>query len=296
MLRYRLDELIDPKRPALSIASINFPVCKETASIRNVLKMLMSDRGSRVAVVDSEGMFKGLVTDIDVLGYLGGDNRYNDYVTSKTEATYKKIKAKNIHGINSPIKKIMDIDVHTLKKNQSIRQALNIFKKTGQNALPIVNNSGKILGILSKRNLIEAMFTRFLKSPEKRSKELMIKNIMVKPMIIKEHFPINEVSQMMCMGGFRRFPVTEKGITTGMITVHDLLYFLNVNRNLENLKTEKRPIKHLVNKKIVSVESETSVNDAIKLMLAKKIGALPITEDDEIKGMVTFTDIIDTIK
>lgn len=288
MLHYRL---VDPKKPALSMVSKNFLVCKEATPIRKVFKMLVSDRGSRVAVVDNEGTFKGLVTDIDVLGYLGGDYRYNDYVTSKTKATYKG--RKNIYGINSPVKRITN-NVYTLNKNQSVEQALNMFKKTGQNALPILNKERKVLGVLSKRNLIETLYREAMKDSKKRG--LMIKDIMVKPMIVKEHFPINDVAKMMCMGDFRRFPVIEKGILKGVITAHDLLYFLNVNRSLENLKTEERPIKHLVNKRIVSIEPGKPVTDAIKIMLAKKIGALPVADEDELKGIVTFTDVIDTIK
>ncbi|MFH1444858.1 MAG: CBS domain-containing protein [Nanoarchaeota archaeon] len=285
---------MNPGKPAISIASKNFSVCMETAPIRTLIRMLIANRSRRVAVVDNNGEFKGFVTDLDVLGYLGGDEKYNSYVTNKMKETYKKTTERKKYGIDSSVKNIMNSNVHTLTVKQTVRQALDAFKKTGQDAFPILNKKRKVLGILSNRNLVEAVYKQASMRSSRGSK-LMIKHIMVKPMIVKEKFPINEVANMMCFGKFRRFPVTNNKILTGMVTAHDLLYFLSVNRGFEQLKTEKEAIKKIANRNVVSIGFEKPVRDAIKIMLAKKIGAIPVTDGEEIKGIVTFTDVLDII-
>ena len=274
MLNHRLEELIDPRKPALSIASRKFPVCNERTKIKTLLETLVKNNQKRAIVADSEGGFKGLINDLDLLGYLGD---FGSKTISK--------------ALNSQVKNIMKDNVHLLNKNQSVKDALITFKKTGQDVIPIINKDGKVLALLSKRNLVEVLF----KNPVRN--ELMIKHIMVKPMIVKEHFPINEVAKMMSSGNFRRFPLArDDGVIRGIVTVHDIFSFLGVNKSLRKLSNEKRPIKQIANKKVFAVKPETKVTKAVKIMLENKIGALPVVEGKTIKGIVTFTDVIDSIK
>jgi len=291
----RLEELVDPKKPAFAMASRDFPACTEGTSIKSLLKMMIEARSKHAAIVGSDGKFKGMVTDMDVLGYLGGDATYDGNAMPRGKCGRTARKAGSI--ALSPVRKITDNDVNTITTKTSIKEALEAFKKSGQGALPIVDNSGKIRGMLSKRNLIEAFYLKAPGGPVSKGKsKVMIKDVMVKPMIVKKNFPIGETARMMCMGKFRRFPVTENRIMTGIITVHDILYFLNESGDLEVLGKESGSIAKIANKNVVYAEPEMPISEAIKKMLAKKIGALPVVEDDELKGIVTFTDIVDTIR
>ncbi|HVN28165.1 MAG TPA: CBS domain-containing protein [Candidatus Binataceae bacterium] len=90
--------------------------------------------------------------------------------------------------------------------------------------------------------------------------------------------------EMMDAGGFRRLTVVQNGKVVGIITERDLREhggYLNSTR-------VSAAMKHPV----VSVESSTAVEDAARLMLAKKIGGMPVIDAGKLVGIVTTSDML----
>lgn len=73
----------------------------------------------------------------------------------------------------------------------------------------------------------------------------------------------------------------------GIVTYEDIAIALVIYENKPETK-----IKEIMSSPVISVKSDSSILDAIELMLAKKIHELPVIDDGKIKGIISSTDTI----
>jgi acetoin utilization protein AcuB len=114
--------------------------------------------------------------------------------------------------------------------------------------------------------------------------------------------PFQDALQMMRERRFRRLPVVDKnGKLIGIVAERDLLYaspspattlsVWEMNYLLSKLKIER-----LMTKDVITTRPDTTVEDAASLMVEKKIGGLPVVDDNhQPVGMITETDIFKTL-
>jgi acetoin utilization protein AcuB len=88
-------------------------------------------------------------------------------------------------------------------------------------------------------------------------------------------------------GHFRHLPVVRYGHLVGIVSDRDL----RVARMLE----EDPPVSRLGGSEVQTVEPGTPVEEASRLMLEYKIGALPVVRDGVLVGIVTETDLLRTL-
>jgi len=105
-------------------------------------------------------------------------------------------------------------DPVTLKPDQTIGEALDIMKKYSISGIPVINNIGKLVGILTNRDL------RF-----EPNKKLKIKNLMTAENLITA--PINtdleKAEKILQKYKIEKLPVVDKnGILKGLITFKDI--------------------------------------------------------------------------
>jgi CBS domain-containing protein len=86
--------------------------------------------------------------------------------------------------------------------------------------------------------------------------------------------------------------VMDKDNVAGILTERDLLTkVLEASKNAERTK-----VKDIMSTKLVTGTSDMEVVDAARLMLKKKIKKLPIVNKGKLIGLVTFTDIVRTVR
>jgi CBS domain-containing protein len=51
-------------------------------------------------------------------------------------------------------------------------------------------------------------------------------------------------------------------------------------------------VKKIMVKKVITVSPDADIKDAGRIMLEKKIGCLPVVENDKLVGLITETDIL----
>jgi acetoin utilization protein AcuB len=107
---------------------------------------------------------------------------------------------------------------------------------------------------------------------------------------------INDVLAMFRKEHIRRAPVIKEGKLAGIVSERDLLNASPSSATTlsvweMNYLISKVRIKDVMTKKVITVDKDTPIEEAARIMADKKIGGLPVTSSDKVVGMITETDL-----
>ncbi len=116
--------------------------------------------------------------------------------------------------------------------------------------------------------------------------------------------PIYDGIQIMTKEGFRRIPIANPGTRTleGIVTATDIIDYLGGGKKFQIIqkkfagnifKAINEPIKLIMTKKVVSVQTSAKISKAIELMTQQNLGGLPVVDDkNRVKAIITERDIV----
>lgn len=107
---------------------------------------------------------------------------------------------------------------------------------------------------------------------------------------------INDVLAMFRNEHIRRAPVMKEGKLVGIVSERDLLNASPSSATTLsvwelNYLISKVKIKNVMTKKVISVDADTPIEEAARIMADKKIGGLPVVSMGKVIGMITETDL-----
>jgi CBS domain-containing protein len=127
---------------------------------------------------------------------------------------------------------------------------------------------------------------------------MKVNDIMVKEVATLDvNDELSLANDIMRLGRIRHLPVVDGLRLVGIISERDLFrsslaqalgYGTKATRDL--MKTLH--IKDIMVARVITVSPETALKDAVQLMVDKKIGCLPVVDEDRLVGLVTETDIL----
>ena len=97
--------------------------------------------------------------------------------------------------------------------------------------------------------------------------------------------PVSQVITMMYSSKHLGFPVVERDMLIGMVTLAD------VNRTT-SIDREAMLVRDIMTRDPITLPPTAPVIDALKIMSARDFGRIPVVQDGKILGIVTRTDII----
>jgi len=103
------------------------PSIRETSSIREAAELMIGHEINHLPVVLGDGTLSGIVTSWDI--------------------------AKSVAGNFQNLAEIMTKDVITIQRSDSLRLAASLMEKHAISALPVVDNAGRVLGMLTSETL-----------------------------------------------------------------------------------------------------------------------------------------------
>ncbi len=115
--------------------------------------------------------------------------------------------------------------------------------------------------------------------------------------------PIYDGIRIMTKEGFRRIPIANPGTRTleGIVTATDVIDYLGGGEKFQIIqkrfagnifKAINEPIKLIMTKKVVSVQTSAKMSKAIELMTQQNLGGLPVVDDkNRVKAIITERDI-----
>ncbi|WP_229683154.1 CBS domain-containing protein [Virgibacillus oceani] len=138
-------------------------VTKET-SIKRLLEILVTNKIGGVPVVDAENKLQGMITDGDVIRYLQPKGRtVYDMFTLILVSEKEDLQHKLEYAIDHHVDKIMrKKEIFTVNPNDDLEAATSIFSKYRFKKIPVVDDSNKVSGVISRGDVIRYISTKLI--------------------------------------------------------------------------------------------------------------------------------------
>jgi CBS domain-containing protein len=106
--------------------------------------------------------------------------------------------------------------------------------------------------------------------------------------------PITLAASMMDWRHIRHLPVEDNGRLAGLVSSRDVLHLLASRARIEG-ESSPVSVRAIMNAKPVTVTRETPLTDALQLMVQDHVDCLPVTEGDELIGIITSRDMLEVL-
>ncbi|QXO93365.1 CBS domain-containing protein [Methanospirillum purgamenti] len=271
-------------RTVLSIATSKVISAPPTMRIFGAIETLTQWGFRRLPIVDpGTHRLKGIITARDVIDFLGGGELFN-LINVKHDGNF-------LAAINESVSKIMKTDVRTLHPDASLSEALEIILRDRIGGIPIVDDEGVLNGIITERDVLKILCRSHAATP--------VEDVMTRSLLVQQpDCPLATVTKVMTEHQFRRLPIVKKDILFGIITATDIVRYIGSGKVFEKLVTGdvaevmSIPVRDLLSGNLFTTNSEATVTDAARAMMAKKVGALPVIDQSRLVGLVTEFDLV----
>lgn len=115
--------------------------------------------------------------------------------------------------------------------------------------------------------------------------------------------PQNSVAtaiRLMRTGQLRRLPVVENGRLVGIVTSGDVRRITGMSSVVrdpsgDNFLWQHIPVANVMTLDVITTSPDTPIADAARLMIERKIGGLPVVEQDRLVGILTTSDLLEAL-
>lgn len=238
------------------------------SSIEDALRIMEKHRVSRLLTTEG-GRIVGIITEGDVAERLASGRE-------------RKIKIDHIH-----VSAAMEDYLRVVYLEEDLREVARQMIENGISSI-VVEDKGRIVGIITKTDL-----ARTLSESKKRVGDFYTKN----PLICSVGDRLVHARKTMLENKVHRLIVTEGGMISGIITDRDIARGLRTFRQaldkFHHPDLERLTVEYVMTRNPVTVRPDTTVGDAVKIMLDKGISGLPVVCPDH--GIITKTDFVRAI-
>ena len=112
---------------------------------------------------------------------------------------------------------ITGMQVHAVTPDETVRNACIKMASANVGALPVVDGSGILVGMLSERDIIQRSVIVYRPSETTRVKKVMTPN----PQWLPPDASPDEAHQVMLAGHFRHLPICIDGKVVGIVSLRD---------------------------------------------------------------------------
>jgi acetoin utilization protein AcuB len=127
---------------------------------------------------------------------------------------------------------------------------------------------------------------------------MKVRDIMVKEVATLDiNDELSLANDIMRLGRIRHLPVVDGGRLVGIVSERDLFRSSLAQALGYGTKTTREIMKTLSIKdvmvpEVVTIAPDAEACEAVQLMLDKKIGCVPVVDNDRLVGLITETDIM----
>jgi len=258
-----------------------------TTPVYDAIQIIVKEGFRRIPIVDpGTKRLRGIITASDIVNYLGGGEKFQIIQREHAGNFFK--------AINEPVRHIMTpevVSVHTFAK---ISDAIEIMVKHKVGGLPVVDKENRVWAIVTERDVV-TIFGGVISGA--KVADLMSKKVVT----AKPETSILEAEKRMIKNGFRRLPIVLGDKLVGIVTVMDILRFFGSGQVFQHLQSGtiaqvlQTPVIETAVKDVVTIDPNVDVGEAAQLMWERRIGALPVVENEKLIGIITERDFFKLI-
>ncbi|MFD1039296.1 CBS domain-containing protein [Virgibacillus byunsanensis] len=120
--------------------------------------------------------------------------------------------------MDKQLRNIMTTSVFTVNETQSVQEAAAIMSDSNIGSLPVVNNNGQMVGIITDRDIT------LRTTAQGQAAQTPISQVMTAQQIVQGEpgMDIHQAAELMAQQQIRRLPIVENGQLVGMVALGDL--------------------------------------------------------------------------
>ena len=135
------------------------------------------------------------------------------------------------------ILKVKGRTVSTARPDDTVQEIAARLAQRKIGAIVIVGDAGKVIGIISERDLIRVIAQHGAKALQMSVVDVMTKEVVC----CTEQTSVDEIMELMTRGRFRHLPVVEDGQLVGIVSIGDV-----VKRKIEEAEQEALALKEYI--------------------------------------------------
>lgn len=258
----------------------------KTTSVKKAAEEMLKQGKRTITIVESGNKkIEGVIRATDILSLFGGGEKSN--------IVEKRFNGNIVEALNMPVRKIMEQEARSKGSKANLNQIIEELRDSGTDTVPITRKD-KYIGEITER--------RMLNMVENAPTGQSVKDVMTEEVITGGvGYKIGDTCRIMVKNNVHRLPVIEKHTLEGITTYSDLLrYFSKEVFTLTKTNMEHEAfnviIENIMTNSPVTAGPKQPLNRAITKMKETGHGALPVTQDGDLKGILTRTDIMKEIK
>ncbi len=258
--------------------SSNFAV-KVSDPLIKAVSLIGGGKGRyRLVVTDDEGTVRGVISGRRIVEVLIGRRGTSVIEEKGLDLT-----------LNESVNLFMDETYQVFLEDTNLETVLKYVRENMAGYVILVDQSGQFKGIVEERGFLERL----------RGKKIgvRVEEIMsARPITENAGATVYDVSKKMVNERLRRLPIIDRGEVVGLITISDILKKVASAKeagieaavcNIFNRKVEE-----LMTKKIVGIEPEADVGEAVKSLLEMDVSGLLVFRRKDLVGIISRIDIV----
>ncbi|MDA4137066.1 MAG: CBS domain-containing protein [Thaumarchaeota archaeon] len=177
---------------------------------------------------------------------------------------------------------------------ESVLNAAILMKNRNFRHLPVLAESGKILGILSVQDIIDSLNLTLQATTSaediKNSLEIPIERIMTgQPVAVEPGDGLKEAIKKFTFYNVGALPVVSMtGVVEGIITLRDLVSLMGTSSTPLNVQ-----VSEIMSTNVTTVDPGSSLAEAVRLMSERRVRRLPVIAPGEaLMGVLTNKDVL----
>lgn len=326
--------------PVRQIMETSLVTVRPETPIAQIIDTMLTASFRALPVVDAQGRLVGMIGTRDLLaadvlpvrrGIARAAQALDDQTAQTLAASLEQARQRPQVAAD-----VLNPHVRSLRPEQSVREAAQMMLETGLRALPVVESAGRLLGMLTRADLLQVVVTSPLMNPQtsspthplRRTGDLPRISVQEQPVAtflhpdvatVEEDTPLAEVIDALISSPYKRvLVVDQQQRVRGILSDVDVLlrvqagarqHWLNVLTGwargkpgrvstglLQEGTGSARVARDLMNREVVSVLAETSVQEAIERILHTGRKMLPVLDrEGRLLGIVGRSDLLQVL-
>ena len=255
---------------AQDVYSKDFRSVQENDTLSRCLEAFEKGMLPVLAVLNEKGKYEGMITRRAVL---------------RSRLDLNATKVKTLMKTAPPV----NLDF-------SLSKTAKLMIESGLRQLPVFEKN-KLLGFITDENIIHSAVKQEWGSTK-------IETIMTRaPHTLEANRSVGAVLSLMREFGVSNVPIMDSGKLVGMVSIQDILeniYWPQKRQTTgdivgEKIETLSVPVKGIMRRPVATVEPQTSLMDAEKMMHYDDVSCLAVTSNERLLGVVTKLDFLEPI-